>query len=159
MLEGIRGFSARLARLASSGKYFTEQGPFPIRHADLFHSNLIVDAKYRVQGVIDWEGACTVPWELIDAPCFLTTVPRLLNPPEKYDKEGNPLDLEESRRWKDEKTYAELVRVAEVEAGADDKLSRAIRDRNARDLAALVHLYSQGKLGFYGRVLDYFEHR
>ncbi|KAJ0159311.1 hypothetical protein CTA2_9940 [Colletotrichum tanaceti] len=157
ILEGIRTFPARLARLASSGKYFTQEGPFPVRHADLFHSNIIVTTDYHVLGVIDWEGSYTMPWELVDTPRFLSIVPRLLNPPEKYDQEGNSLDPDVAQREVDVNQYVELVRAAEEDACTDNKLSRVLADRNTRDLGALVHLYSQAKLGFYGRALEYFE--
>ncbi|KAG5779848.1 hypothetical protein H9Q73_006497 [Fusarium xylarioides] len=156
VLEGTTSFPARLMKLARRGKHFSKEGPFPIRHADFFHSNVIVTKDYHVLGVIDWERSYTMPWELVDAPCFLTTVPRLLNPPEQY-KSGRPVDQDEVENWEDEDVYATLVRDAERKACADQKLSRTLADRESRDLAALVHLYSQGKLGLYGRALDYFE--
>ena len=108
-------------------------------------------------GVIDWEGSYAVPWELIDAPRFLSTVPRLLNPLEQYDEEGQPLDQDEAGKWADEEAYARMIRDAERDARADHRLSQMLADRDARDQANVVHLYSQGKIGFYGRALDYFE--
>lgn len=110
-------------------------------------------------GVIDWEGACAVPWELIDAPCFLSTVPRLLNPPEQYDEAGQPLEQDEAGRWRDEEAYAAMVREAEQSAHADHKLSNMLADRDIRDLAGVIHLFGQGKIGFYGRALDYLENK
>lgn len=157
ILEGNSQFPSRLAKLASNGKQFTREGPFPIRHNDLFHSNVIVTKAYDVVGVIDWENSYTVPWELIDAPWFLNTVPRLLNRPDQYDDEGQPLDKDEAGQWEDEKAYAEMVREAEIDARADHKLSQILADRDSQVMAAIIHLFSQGKMGFYGRVLDYFE--
>jgi hypothetical protein len=57
-----------------------------------------VNKVFDVLGVIDWVSACTVPWELIDTLCFLTTVPRLLNPPEQYDNAGQPIEADEAKR-------------------------------------------------------------
>ncbi|KAH7303716.1 kinase-like domain-containing protein [Stachybotrys elegans] len=159
ILRGVAEFPSRLARLASSGKYFTLDGPFPIRHPDLFHSNVIVNNGFNVLGVIDWEGACAVPWELIDPPCFLSTVPRLLNPPEQYDTAGLPLEVDEAIKWADEKAYAAMVRAAERDANADSRLSDILSNRNTQDLAGIVHLFAQGKIGLYSRVLDYLENK
>jgi len=74
VVEGIEQFPSRLANLAQSGQYFTRGGPFPIRHANLFHSHIVITKTYEVVGAIDWEGSYAVPWELVDAPCFLSTV-------------------------------------------------------------------------------------
>ncbi|CCF42546.1 hypothetical protein CH063_02862 [Colletotrichum higginsianum] len=155
ILEGNSQFPSRLAKLASDGKQFTRSGPFPIRHSDLFHSNVIVTKAYEVLGVVDWENAYTVPWELVDAPWFLSTVPRLLNRPDQYDDEGRPLDKDEAGQWADEEAYAEMVREAELDAHADKNLSRMLADRDSQVLASTIHRFTQGKMGFYGRVLDY----
>lgn len=155
----MAGLPDRLAKLAASDRYFTSQGPFPIRHDDLFHSNVIVNKAFEVLGIIDWEGACTVPWELSDAPCFLKTVPRLLNLPEGYSDSGLPLDQDEAGRWADEGDYSAMVREAEQSAHVDHKLSQMLANRDAQDLAGILHLFTQGKMGFYGRALDYFENK
>ncbi|KAI1382560.1 uncharacterized protein F4822DRAFT_423470 [Hypoxylon trugodes] len=110
-------------------------------------------------GVIDWEGAYTVPWELSDAPLFLKTVPRLLNLPEQYDKAGWPLDKDEIGRWEDERTYSTMVQEAEQNVRTDNKLSRMLINRDIQDLAGIIYLFMQGKMGFYGKALDYFESR
>lgn len=67
------------------------------------------------------------------------------------------MNQDEIENWEDEDVYATLVREAERKACADQKLSRTLADRESRDLAAPVHMYSQGKLGLYGRALDYYE--
>ncbi|KAI0101410.1 kinase-like domain-containing protein [Nemania sp. FL0031] len=159
ILKGMNDLPGRLARLAASDKYFKLQGLFPIRHADLFHSNVIVNKAFEVLGVIDWEGACTVPWELSDAPCFLKTVPRLLNLPGKYSESGLPLDRDEAGRWADEGANSVMVREAEQSAHVDHKLSQALANRDAQDLAGILYLFTQGKMGFYGKALDYFENK
>lgn len=157
ILKGVKEFPRRVAKLASSGKYFTSVGPFPIRHADLFHNNIIVTKAFSVLGIIDWDGACTVPWELVDPPCFLSTVPHLLNPKEQYDETGRPLDPDEATRWAEKDAYAKMVREAEQNTNTDHRLSGVLLDKDIRDLGAVIHLFGQGKMGFYGRVLDYFE--
>ncbi|KAI1413291.1 hypothetical protein F5Y13DRAFT_198541 [Hypoxylon sp. FL1857] len=143
IIKGNDEFPKRLADLATSGKYFTRAGPFPIRHADLFHQNIIVTKSFDVLGVIDWEGACTMPWELVDLPSFIQTVPRLINDPNQYDEAGQPIDPDEIGMWADEKAYVEMVREAE----------------DTQDLAGIVHLFVEGKMGLYGRALDYFENK
>lgn len=155
-MEGIKDLPSRLASLATTGSHFTSKGPFPIRHPDLHTSNIIITKAFDVLGVIDWEGTYTVPWELVDAPCFLTIVPRHLNPPEMY-REGKPVDKEAADRCEVMKAYAKMVYKAELAAGIDHKLSSVLADGDAQDLASTLHLFAEGKLGFYGRALDYFE--
>ncbi|TQN64536.1 hypothetical protein CSHISOI_10890 [Colletotrichum shisoi] len=147
IIEGTSQFPSRLAGLARSGKHFTREGPFPIRHPDLFHSNVIVTEAYKVIGVIDWENSYAVPRELVDTPWFLSTVPRLMNRPENYNTIGRPLNKDESRKWADEEHYTGLVRDAELDADADHYLSEILANRNSRDMAAAFHLFSQGKIG------------
>ncbi|KAJ0164436.1 hypothetical protein CTA2_1002, partial [Colletotrichum tanaceti] len=159
ILEGNSRFPSRLAKLASDGKHFTRAGPFPIRHTDLFDTNVVVTKAYQVLGVVDWENAYTVPWELVDAPSFLSTVPRLLNRPDQYDDQGRPLDSDEARQWADERAYAEMVREAELEAHADHKLSQMLADRDSQVLASTIHLFTHGKMGLYGRVMDHFDEK
>ncbi|OTA87036.1 hypothetical protein M434DRAFT_375989 [Hypoxylon sp. CO27-5] len=157
IIKGTYELPSRLANLATSGKCFTRAGPFPIRHPDLFHHNVVVTESFNVLGVIDWEGAYTVPWELIDFPCFLSTVPRLLNPPDQYNEAGQSLDPDDIGRWADEKLYVEMVQEAEQKAQMDCMLSQTLGDRDTQDLAGIVHLFALGKMGLYGRALDYFE--
>lgn len=157
ILEGIEKLPKRLAELAISGKYFKTGGPFPIRHTDLWHSNIVVTTMFNVLGVIDWEGAYTVPWELIDAPRFLYTIPRLLNPPEQYSEDGEPLDQDEIVQWAEKANYAVMVRQAEQIANTDHMLSNVLSDKDSQDLAATFHLFGEGKIGLYSRALDYFE--
>jgi len=38
-------------------------GPFPLAHNDLGVHNVLFDDKWKLVGVIDWSGACVVPWE------------------------------------------------------------------------------------------------
>ena len=50
-----------------------------------------------------------------------------------------------------------MVRDAERDAQTDHRLFDMLGDRDARDLASVIHLYSQGKIRFYHRALDYIE--
>jgi hypothetical protein len=38
-------------------------GPFPLAHNDLGVHNALFDEDWKLVGVIDWSGACVVPWE------------------------------------------------------------------------------------------------
>ncbi|TLD03910.1 hypothetical protein PgNI_11274, partial [Pyricularia grisea] len=76
-------------------------GPFPLYHPDFRHSNIIVDANCNVLSVIDWENASTVPWEIVQPPLFLSTVPAPMNLPSGYDENCLPIDPEERRSWQD----------------------------------------------------------
>lgn len=147
-------------RLASiSDKCFTSTGPFPIRHPDLFHNNVIVTKSFDVLGIIDWESASTMPWELIDFPCFLQTVPPIINPPDQYNELGQPYDIDEIGRWADEDMYVAMIEEAEHNAGTDSMLSQTLGNRGTQELANVIHLYERGKIGLYGRALDSFESR
>lgn len=39
------------------------EGPFPLAHNDLGVHNVLFDEDWKLVGVIDWSGACVVPWE------------------------------------------------------------------------------------------------
>lgn len=39
------------------------EGPFPLAHNDLGVHNALFDEDWKLVGVIDWSGACVVPWE------------------------------------------------------------------------------------------------
>ena len=50
-----------------------EHGPFPMRHGDLHCDNILVDATGHIVGVLDWDCAGTVPWEVFAIPTFEVT--------------------------------------------------------------------------------------
>jgi hypothetical protein len=103
-------------------------GPFPLCHDDFFHSNIVVDeGSFDVTGVIDWEEACTVPWELVVLPGFLETIPASFDLPEKYDRDGQPLDGESRQTWREREENIELVQAAE--AGESQSCVHASRSR------------------------------
>jgi hypothetical protein len=133
-----------------------KSGPFPVCHTDLMHSNIVVDNKYKVLGIIDWEGACTLPWELVEYPLFLDTLPRVFNTPDKYAAKGEPLEADTRQCWNDRKEYLEMVRSAE---NTDHRLSESLRDPKGQSLAYAIRLFNLGNLGFYDRILDQFSYQ
>lgn len=131
---------------------------FQYRTEIFFHSNIIVDHRYRILGVIDWEGACTVPWELVEFPLFLETVPFPMDASWNYDENGEPLDGDTRQRWQERKEYVERVARVEAAEQVDDKLSATLGDQNFQNLAYGMRVYlDSGKLGFYHRVIEPFE--
>jgi isoamyl acetate esterase len=42
---------------------FRPNGPFPLAHNDLGVHNMLFDENWKLVAVIDWTGACVVPWE------------------------------------------------------------------------------------------------
>ncbi|MBE3046700.1 phosphotransferase [Candidatus Bathyarchaeota archaeon] len=55
---------------------------------DFLHSNIIVDEESSaVTGIIDWEGAYTVPWELVAFPEFLQAMPPTFDLPACSDRD------------------------------------------------------------------------
>lgn len=67
IIAQIASFPPRVGEVASKISA-RDQGPFPLFHVDFGHNNIVVDDDYNVLGVIDWEHACSVPWERIGGP-------------------------------------------------------------------------------------------
>lgn len=130
-------------------------GPFPIYHPDLYYSNILVDDNYQILAVIDWEGACTVPWEMVELPLFLNTVPRPMDAAWNYDATGKPKQAETKQQWHDRGQYVRLVQEAEKLQGsmADSQLSKILQDEKLQHLAFALREYLEGKLGFYDNIL------
>ncbi|KAJ5048784.1 hypothetical protein NUH16_007293 [Penicillium rubens] len=99
------------------------EGPFPLKHADFLHSNVIVDAEFNVLSIIDWEHAGTVPWERVEFPMFLYTLPPALDFPWRYDDDGKPLADDTRKLWEKREEYVRSVAEAEKEMASDDGLS------------------------------------
>lgn len=49
-----------------------DKGPFVLNHPDLRSPNIIVDEQLRIQGIIDWEFASTVPRQVFAPPSWIT---------------------------------------------------------------------------------------
>lgn len=154
ILTSIQAFPNQLA--SSAADLITHNdGPFPITHTDFFHSNNVVDSEYTIQGVIDWEGACTMPWELVEPPLFLETVPPELDAPYNYDENGVPVDQDTRQRWDDRRQYEKLVAEMELETQGDNMLSSTLSNRRHQKLAYAMRVYTNpGKLLFYDRVIQ-----
>ncbi|KAK9622303.1 hypothetical protein V6Z98_006977 [Aspergillus fumigatus] len=156
ILSSINAFPDRLREVACRVSA-NNSGPFPLYHPDFYHSNVIVDESFKVLGVIDWEGACTVPWELVEPPLFLGIVPPAMDDPKNYEADGQPKDCNIRRRLSERAEYAEYVQKKEEEFNGDRKLSQILLNPDAQGLAHAIKVYHDpGKLGFYCRVLDPF---
>jgi hypothetical protein len=96
-----------------------------------------------------------VPWELIAFPEFLQAMPASFDLPEKYDRDGQPLDEEERQRWRERREYVEMVKSVELE---DKLLSTCLSSNRSQTLAYAYEAYTSiGKLGFYDRVIEELE--
>ena len=155
MVEIIENFPSQIKAMASRLSLCNE-GPFPLAHDDFLHSNIMVDEdNFDVTGIIDWEGACTVPWELIAFPDFLTAMPVSFDLPQKYDRHGQPLDHEIQEVWRERGDYIEMVRSKEH---AFCLLSTCLSSKRIQAIAYSYGAYtSVGKLGFYDRVIKEFD--
>ncbi|KAL2043134.1 hypothetical protein N7G274_004194 [Stereocaulon virgatum] len=87
----IRDFTVRLKSLAASIPT-RNHGAFPLCHIDFGHHNVIVDDDYNALGAIDWEHACTLPWEVVDFPMTLSITLAPMAAPTLYDKKVVPKD-------------------------------------------------------------------
>lgn len=153
ILQSIAEFPARIGKLASR-LCARDAGPFPLIHPDFGHNNIIVDDEYNVLGVIDWEGAQTVPWAAINFPLTLSAVPKAADAPWCYDADGQPKDPKSRERAADRVRYVAAVREAERKAGSPTPLADCLGDPKVQDVAAAMHLFNDGKVGFFTKVLD-----
>lgn len=87
---------------------------------------MIIDDVYNILLIIDWEGACIVPWEAVEFPAFLYTVPPLIDLPSKYDDDGYPINPEIQNGWRERQDYIRSVKEAERQRGLDCKLSTVL---------------------------------
>ncbi|KAJ5249537.1 hypothetical protein N7524_011853 [Penicillium chrysogenum] len=151
----IENFPSQIKAIASRLSVCND-GPFPLAHDDFLHSNIMVDeSSFDVTGIIDWEGAFTVPYELVAFPDFLTVMPISFDLPEKYDRDGQPLNEELRERWRERGEYIEMVRSAELN---DSLLSTCLSSKRSQAIAYLYGAYAGfGKLGFYDRVMKELE--
>ena len=113
---------------------------------------MVNENSFNITGIIDWEGACTVPWELIAFPEFLQAMPASFDLPQKYDRDGQPFDEEVRQTWRERQEYIEIVRSAELE---DNLLSTCLSSNRSQALAYAYGAFTSiGKLGFYDRVIE-----
>ncbi|KIH91085.1 hypothetical protein SPBR_01926 [Sporothrix brasiliensis 5110] len=153
----FRAIAPRLARRHDRNR---DRGPFPLCHPDFLHSNIVVDdANFDVLGIIDWEGACTLPWELVRFPRFLNAMPRRFGPSDGYDVDGQPHDTDEQQRWRERRAYVQTVAALEAreapERGPVDRsLSACLADEHAQNLSYAIDAFEGGKVGVYDQLLD-----
>lgn len=154
--EAIENFPAQIkALVAHRPPSALDNGPFPLVHADFLHSNILVDSDFNAIGLIDWEGAQTVPWEFITYPRFLEAMPPAFDLPANYDDSGQPLDEETRELWRERERYVELVQAAERMAEGDGMLSASLGNDAHQALAYCMMAYDDiGKLGFYDSVVE-----
>ncbi|KAJ5139031.1 uncharacterized protein N7515_003879 [Penicillium bovifimosum] len=82
MIAIIENLPSQVKAIASRLSVCSE-GPFPLAHDDFYHSNIMVNENsFEVTGIIDWEGAFTVPYELIMFPEILAFMPVSFGLPE-----------------------------------------------------------------------------
>ena len=154
----IANFPPRVEYLASKIA-LRDQGPFPLFHADYGHHNVIVDDNYNVLGVIDWEHACSVPWESIYFPWTLSVVPAPMEP-DKYDDDGIAKDCDTRAIIDEQKEYINTVQEVERKKGLPPLLSTTLADRATQDLAYSMKLYVEdGICGQYTNILDVHQKR
>lgn len=120
---------ASIAERLSSSPY--NKGPFPIIHPALDISNIITDLNYNVLGVIDWEYATAVPWEMFRLPDFFHYSP----PAFKYDEGSSAQEID---------GYIAMVAEAEKAENLDAKLSGILGNRKILDLGFAVKTFGKG---------------
>ncbi|KNG83431.1 hypothetical protein ANOM_009700 [Aspergillus nomiae NRRL 13137] len=154
VLSSVRNFPHYLRTVAHkiSG---TNDGPFSIYHPDFYHNNIIVGNDFKILGIIDWEGASTVPWELVEPPLFLSMVRPPMDDPNIYDCNGLPKEEESRRRLYERAEYIKYVLMKEEELNMDQKLSQTLLDPDIQGFAHAMKVYlDPGKLGFYCKILE-----
>ena len=153
MAASIDEFPSRIHNLAATIPLLNE-GPFPLYHPDFSLANIIVNDNYKILGVIDWEDASTVPWDLVHSPFSLS--PKELRGPRVHEENGE-YKWKEVRRQQCVKRnqYLDLVREAELFLDLPSALSDILADEAAQDLAMALREWNVHKCGgFYTRVLD-----
>ena len=153
IIAQISHFPPRVGKLASKLSA-RDQGPFPLFHVDFGHNNIVVDDDYSVLGVIDWEHACSVPWERIHFPWTLTVLPAPMVP-DSYDEDGRPIDPSTRTTLGEQKGYISTVQETEQTKGLSPELSTTLANQASQDLAYAMKLYTEdGVCGQYTNILD-----
>ena len=157
IIPSVASFTKSINKLAGRLSV-RDNGPFPLCHGDFGHNNVIVDDKYHVLGVIDWETAFAGPLEVFgDFPLNLSTIPPAMDAPWNYDEEGSPRSTDLVRKFADQKDYIAAVRQEEnISDGNNHCLSEALRDSRRQQLATAMRLYQNGKVGWYSKLIDEF---
>ena len=117
-------------------------GPFPLMHPDLGGSQLLMDMDYNINGVIDWDETCTVPWlEFCSYPSTLKVLPYHLERAEYWPGVLERL-IERQEHYR-----SELRR-----AGLSDWAVQFVGSQATQVADCLVHFIS-GRYKMEGRVI------
>ena len=117
-------------------------GPFPLKHLDLHHNNILVDDDFNITGIIDWTAAQTVPCESL--PVGVEFVPAPRAPEELKDKIYAFCDMVQTA-WKEKELETECVcRVSRNWARneVEFQCTCSITDIMGSARAELLHLFS-----------------
>ncbi|UPK93058.1 hypothetical protein LCI18_003993 [Fusarium solani-melongenae] len=157
IIPSVSSFPESIRRLADRLSVLN-YGPFPLCHGDFGHNNVIVNDAYRILGVIDWETAFAGPWEIFgDFPLTLSIVPPAMDAPWNYNKDGSPKAADLAQQFADQEDYVAAVTREENRNGEKTHhLSETLRDSKRQQLATAMRLYENGKVGWYGKLIDQF---
>lgn len=111
---------------------------------------MLVDSKCRIKGVIDWENAIVGPWEMVEFIKDLSIVSPLMDGPFYCKKQS---DQETIAEWK---RYIQAIKEWERVKQLDSKLSETLGDGNIQNLAQVIWLYLEGRIGYYSSIFDLF---
>ena len=151
-------FLGKLNKLADKICSSRNTGPFPLVHVDYGHNNIIVTPEYDILGVIDWEHAFVAPWQAVEYPLTVSTVPRPMDAPWNYDPNGTPVDEYTRTRHQERLEYLACVKAAEEALEVPATLSSVLADEKGQDVATAMRLFAvDGKMGKYSGVLDAYE--
>lgn len=136
-----------------------DHGPFPLVHDDFGHNNIVVDDDYNILGVIDWENACSMPWESVYFPLTLSVVPHPMVPAWMYE-DGVPKHKKIRIIIDERKDYVNTIRQIERREGLSHSLSATLGDQAGEQLAYAMKLYIHDrKFGFYTKILDVYHQK
>ncbi|KAL4899567.1 hypothetical protein BDW74DRAFT_109910 [Aspergillus multicolor] len=132
VLMSLREFPDKLeelARIVRNSRPESDSGPFPLYYSDLHQGNILVDDEFGIIGVLGWEGLCTMPWELVQPPPFISRSSRATGSPSDAEDPGSADRLEEREE------YVKILRQKEDEMGVDSKLSTILGNDDIQALA------------------------
>lgn len=159
ILKDVLAFPPKVFKLAAKIAV-RDNGPFPLIHPDLFHSNIIVDDNWKPLAVIDWEYAQSAPWETVEFPHSFGLCPRPMDAPWNYDENGVATDEDTRLMIKERKQYLDMVRESERSEARQSSLSDTLGDHAVQDLATAMRYYTEvGKAGFYMKIFDAHQER
>ncbi|TGO17247.1 hypothetical protein BTUL_0019g00370 [Botrytis tulipae] len=158
IIPRVVSFPAAVSKIASKPSV-RDNGPFPLCHGDFGHNNIIVDDKYRIVGLIDWEMAFAGPWEIFgDFPLTLSVTTPAIDAPFNCGRNGLPKVPELIQKFTDQAEYIVVEKQVESQSNHDHKysLSESLSNTKRQHIATALRLYSYGKVGVYAKLIDKF---